>query len=131
MLPYGDVPNTLSILFGLSGSIDAVELTNSAFSIIDQMFHIEIKNGEHKRTQIFCNTLFKDNKNIKNPEEINEFIKNLMDPFNNLISSEENNFDSYYDEYYELYGIKKDDEENSKKFKLKQLFYSSPKSINK
>ena len=33
------------------------------------------------------------------------FIKNLMDPFNNSVASVEHDFDSYYDEYYELYEI--------------------------
>lgn len=85
-------------------------LLKSAFSIIDQMFHKEIVDGETKRTRmlyyIFCG---EDNTTYKHPEEMNDFIKNLMDPFNNSASRIENDFDSYYDEYYELYGIKKDD----------------------
>jgi hypothetical protein len=108
--------------------IKEIILLNSAFSIIDQMFHIEIKNGENKRTQILFNSIFNDYKHDKNPEEINEFIKNLMDPFNNSISNEDHNFDSYYEDYYELYDIKKEDEykdNKSKKFKLKQLFYTN------
>ena len=59
---------------------------------------------------------------------MNQFIKNLMDPFNNSISTTENDFDAYYDDYYELYDISKDTQEdvNNKVFKLKTIF--SPKS---
>jgi hypothetical protein len=60
----------------------------------------------------------------KNPEEMNDFIKNLMDPFNNSVASVEHDFDSYYDEYYDLYGIKKDNDtdDHLREFKLKQIF---------
>jgi len=57
-------------------------LLKSAFSIIDQMFHKEIKDAEEKRSQWFYN-LFGWGTKFSNPEEMNEFIKNLMDPFNN------------------------------------------------
>lgn len=79
-------------------------LLKSAFSIIDQMFHKEIKDAEEKRSRLcFC---FGDNStNYKNPEEMNEFIKNLMDPFNNCILQSNNDFDTYYEEYYKLYDI--------------------------
>jgi hypothetical protein len=77
-------------------------LLKSAFSIIDQMFHKEIKDAEEKRSS-FC---FGDyNSNYKNPEEMNDFIKNLMDPFNNCIVQTNNDFDNYYEEYYKLYDI--------------------------
>ena len=75
------------------------------------MFHKEIKDGETKRTRTLYNVFFGDKDKYKNPEEMNEFIKNLMDPFNNSVASVEHDFDSYYDEYYELYGIKKDEED--------------------
>ena len=105
-------------------------LLKSAFSIIDQMFHKEIKDGETKRKSILCSTvttLLSKNEKYKNPEEMNEFIKNLMDPFNNSVANVEHDFDSYYDEYYNLYDIKKDElEMSTKQFKLKQLF--NPKS---
>ena len=94
-------------------------LLNSAFSIIDQMFHKEIRDGETKRTRTIYNMFFYNNDKYKNPEEMNDFIKNLMDPFNNSVSSIENDFDSYYDEYYELYDIKKDVENiDTKEFKF-------------
>jgi len=78
-------------------------LLKSAFSIIDQMFHKEIKDAEEKRSRI-C---FGDNmsSDYKNPEEMNDFIKNLMDPFNNCIIQSNNDFDTYYEEYYKLYDI--------------------------
>ena len=81
-------------------------LLKSAFSIIDQMFHKEIKDAEEKRSK-FCFSLMSDNsiKNYKNPEEMNDFIKNLMDPFNNCIVQSANDFDTYYEEYYKLYDI--------------------------
>ena len=101
-------------------------LIKSAFSIIDQMFHKEIIDGETKRTRTISNYLFGNKNTYKNPEEMNDFIKNLMDPFNNSITGLEHDFDSYYDEYYELYDIKKDDEIIIKEFKLKQIF--DPKS---
>jgi hypothetical protein len=36
-----------------------------------------------------------------------------MDPFNNSVASVEHDFDTYYDEYYELYDIKKEEFECS------------------
>ena len=96
-------------------------LIKSAFSIIDQMFHKEIRDGETKRTRIIYSSIFGDK--YKNPEEMNEFVKNLMDPFNNSIASMDQNFDSYYDEYYNLYNIKPNELEISpKEFKLKKIF---------
>jgi hypothetical protein len=59
-------------------------LLKSAFSIIDQMFHKEIKTSDKQETQ-FTFGFNKDNNN-NNPEEMNDFIKNLMDPFNNSIA---------------------------------------------
>jgi hypothetical protein len=79
-------------------------LLKSAFSIIDQMFHKEIKDAEEKRSKI-CSFLADDNRDYKNPEEMNEFIKNLMDPFNNCVIQTNNEFDTYYEEYYKLYDI--------------------------
>jgi hypothetical protein len=105
--------------------IREIILLKSAFSIIDQMFHKEIRDGESKRSRFIYTILFGDNgEKFKNPEEMNDFIKNLMDPFNNSIASVESDFDSYYDEYYELYGIVKDEDVPVKPFKLKKLFNS-------
>jgi hypothetical protein len=79
-------------------------LLKSAFSIIDQMFHKEIKDAEEKRSQWFYN-LFGWGTKFSNPEEMNEFIKNLMDPFNNCTLQTTGDFDSYYEDYYKLYDI--------------------------
>jgi hypothetical protein len=102
-----------------------VILLKSAFSIIDQMFHKEIRDGESKRSRTFYNSIFGEKKSkFKNPEEMNDFIKNLMDPFNNSVANLKHDFDSYYDDYYMLYGIKKDNEGDhlQKEFNLKQMF---------
>jgi hypothetical protein len=81
-------------------------LLKSAFSIIDQMFHKEIKDAEEKRNKYFLG-LISDHTiaDYKNPEEMNDFIKNLMDPFNNCVVQSANDFDTYYEEYYKLYDI--------------------------
>jgi hypothetical protein len=66
------------------------------------MFHKEIKDAEDKRSRICFGD---NNSDYKNPEEMNDFIKNLMDPFNNCILQSNNDFDTYYEEYYKLYDI--------------------------
>jgi len=106
-------------------------LLKSAFSIIDQMFHREIRDGESKRSRTLYYTLFGVKKSkFKNPEEMNEFIKNLMDPFKDTHEkdSKKNDFDSYYNDYYELYGIEKDlnEELTTRDFNFKEIF--DPKS---
>ena len=55
-------------------------LLKSAFSVIDQMFHQEIVNAEELRTRWFANWCYPKTRLTK-PEELNEFIKRLMDPF--------------------------------------------------
>ena len=61
--------------------IREILLLKSAFSIIDQMFHLEIRNVEILKTrqwfELFCRY-----EPLVNPETMNPFIKNLMDPFN-------------------------------------------------
>ena len=98
-----------------------VILLKSAFSIIDQMFHKEIRDGEIKRSKYLLYLI--DNKNnYINPEEMNEFIKNLMDPFHNSII-ETSEFDSYYEDFYELYGIEKQPFEiREKEFNINHMF---------
>ena len=112
-----------------------VILLKSAFSIIDQMFHKEIKDGESERSRILYYGLFGEKKTkFKNPEEMNDFIKNLMDPFNNSVANSDNDFESYYDEYYELYDIKKEVEKvNLTEFKLfnPKTFLQSKKTVAK
>jgi hypothetical protein len=98
------------------------------------MFHKEIRDGETKRTRTIYNIFFGDNNKYKNPEEMNEFIKNLMDPFNNSVSGIEHDFDSYYDEYYELYDIKNEkDEVTISEFKIfnPKTYFKREKSMAK
>jgi hypothetical protein len=60
--------------------IQDILLLKSAFSIIDQMFHQEIVNAEELRTRWFAEWCY-PKKALKKPEELNEFIEKLMDPF--------------------------------------------------
>jgi glucan phosphorylase len=100
------------------------------------MFHKEIKDGESKRNRAIYYLIFGESTSrYKNPEEMNDFIKNLMDPFNNSVTNVEHDFESYYDEYYDLYDIPKDND-IQKEFKFKQIFnpksyFSRDKTINK
>jgi len=99
-------------------------LLKSAFSIIDQMFHKEIKDAEEKRSQFFYNW-FGFGTKFSNPEEMNEFIKNLMDPFNNCTLQTTGDFDSYYEDYYKLYDIEQPESDNlvavGKGFSMRRL----------
>ena len=98
-------------------------LLKSAFSIIDQMFHKEIRDAEDKRSRTMYSMFCGNNDKYKNPEEMNDFIKNLMDPFNNSVASVDHDFDTYYDEYYELYDIKKEEPDiNNRDFTLGRIF---------
>ena len=56
--------------------VKEILILKSAFSIIDQMFQQEMKNAEIKK-----NTWFYYDKKIVDPESLNPFIDNLMDPF--------------------------------------------------
>jgi hypothetical protein len=91
--------------------LQEIILLKSAFSIIDQMFHKEIKDAELKRSS-FCYS--GGNNDNDNPENMNDFIKNLMDPFANYNKSFVSIKDSkdlndsrdlYYEDYYKLYDI--------------------------
>lgn len=107
-------------------------LLKSAFSIIDQMFHKEIRDGESKRSRTLYYAFFGEKKSkFKNPEEMNNFITNLMDPFKDEITeTKKNDFDSYYEDYYELYDIPKDANKEivQKDFNFKEMFFSKEKS---
>jgi hypothetical protein len=100
-----------------------VILLKSAFSVIDQMFHKEIKIRDSEQKKLFLfGKLYDKKRQADNPEEMNDFIKNLMDPFNNSIAPIDNEQELYYDEYYELYNIEKPVELVAKEFKLKKMF---------
>ena len=94
--------------------IKEILLLNSAFSIIDQMFHEEIRDCENKKSMIY--TIFFSNLSStnNNSKEMNDFIKNLMDPFNNSMLNIQDEYDNYDVEYNELYSIDtKVDEQNN------------------
>jgi len=55
-------------------------ILKSAFSVIDQMFHLEISNAEISKSRWGLEYFWKF-KQLKNPLELNPFVKNLMDPF--------------------------------------------------
>jgi len=88
------------------GLLQEIILLKSAFSIIDQMFDREIKDAEIRRSSFFWV------RTIHSPENMNEFINNLMDPFSNyeyIKTSKMNNCkDLYYEDYCKLYEIKLD-----------------------
>jgi hypothetical protein len=83
-------------------------LLKSAFSTIDQMFHQEMKEADKKNKE-FSFGIKKHAKKFNNsPEQMNKFIKRLMDPFENYDLDEnehKNSFNSYFNDYYELYDI--------------------------
>jgi hypothetical protein len=112
-------------------------LLKSAFSIIDQMFHREIKDAEEKRSSLCCLFNYKNEDNKKNPEEMNEFIQNLMDPFQNstLFNNNLTNNKLYYKDYFHLYeiDIETDDEltDNNSEIKSVPFFRSALKGNNK
>ena len=90
-------------------------LLKSAFSIIDQMFHKEIKDADEKRTSFFYTS---SDKNGGDPEKMNDFIRNLMDPFANYNSKSNaaihNSKKLYYDDYRILYDIDNNDTNSNK-----------------
>ena len=63
-----------------SSALSTILLLKSAFSVIDQMFQAEIKNAEMERRR-YCSSCFY--KKPKNVMDTNNFIKYIMDPFDN------------------------------------------------
>lgn len=101
-------------------------LLKSAFSIIDQMFHKEIKDAEEKRSSLCCLFNYRNDDNKKNPEEMNEFIRNLMDPFQNTAFFNNSKNDKlYYKDYFHLYeiDIETDDEISEENNENKNIFF--------
>ncbi len=83
-------------------------MLKSAFSTIDQMFHFEMKEAD----KYYRNPFYIRTKHSKYPEELNTFIKTLMDPFNNYEIDKERTeelFASCYDDYCKLYEIQVDE----------------------
>ena len=75
--------------------INQILKLKSAFSVIDQIFKCEIENAEEKRhAKWYCNYCYMwTSKNEDNPEAMNEFIRRLMDPFND-------NYAEFYENIY-------------------------------
>lgn len=74
--------NKIEILYEKKKNImkDILRL-KSAYNVIDQMFKQEIKNAELEKSWIyFCFHCFFKNKKI-DPENLNNFVTNLIDPF--------------------------------------------------
>ena len=86
------------VLFNLKKDfINDILLLKSAFSIVDQMFVTEIENAEIIKNNWFISTFCcKRILNIKKPSQLNMFINDIMDPFNDhsendKINSNKNN----------------------------------------
>ena len=84
--------------------VNEIILLKSAFSVIDQMFHKEISDAEEKRSSIFWVSREVQN---SNPENMNEFIRKLMDPFSSVTIEGSDISSYYYDDYYKLYDMEK------------------------
>jgi hypothetical protein len=56
-------------------------LLKSAFSVIDQMFHLEISNAEILKSRSYFWNWFWKYESLIDPQSMNPFIKTLMDPF--------------------------------------------------
>jgi hypothetical protein len=73
--------NQLVSLFNLKKDlVREILMLKSAFSIIDQMFHLEIANAEILKERYF-REFFWSYEPLKDPQSLNPFVKNLMDPF--------------------------------------------------
>lgn len=69
--------------------INTILLLKSAFSVIDQIFRQEMENAEYEKKQWFfirwfCNP-YKKKKTYIDPEGLNSFVIDLIDPFNDHI----------------------------------------------
>lgn len=79
-----DEKKRLVQLFNLKKQlVSEILVLKSAFSIIDQMFHEEMKNAEIIKTRwyfpYFC---MRKDMDLKDPTAINQFVERLIDPFN-------------------------------------------------
>ena len=100
---------------------EQILLLKSSFSIIDQMFNMEIKNAEIKRKRWFPNWCF-FYKDLVKPTEINEFIQHINDPFSSKhheevidIDGNNNNQNGYE------YGYESDSKKKTKSKSLSRI----------
>jgi hypothetical protein len=61
--------------------IKEILMLKSSYSVIDQMFHQEMKNALLIKKNWIQHKLF-NNLKLINPEKLNPFIEDLIDPFN-------------------------------------------------
>jgi len=60
-------------------------IVKSSFSIIDQMFQLEMENAQKIKEKWYYEWIGLDpGSDLKNPLEMNDFIKQLIDPFSNV-----------------------------------------------
>jgi len=72
----------LTYLFNLKKTIiKEILMLKSSYSVIDQMFHQEMKNALLIKKNWIQHKLF-NNLKLINPEKLNPFIEDLIDPFN-------------------------------------------------
>jgi hypothetical protein len=85
----------LTVLFKLKKKItDRILILKSSFSVIDQMFHQEIDNAQIIKQKWFWNTLCEcigSRMNLPQPQTLNTFIDDLMDPFKDFYGKKTNN----------------------------------------
>uniref|UniRef100_A0A6C0D8Z6 Uncharacterized protein n=1 Tax=viral metagenome TaxID=1070528 RepID=A0A6C0D8Z6_9ZZZZ len=85
----------LDTLFKLKKKItDRILILKSSFSVIDQMFHQEIDNAQIIKQKWFWNTLCEcigSRMNLPQPQTLNTFIDDLMDPFKDFYGKKTNN----------------------------------------
>jgi len=73
----------LTYLFNLKKNIiKEILMLKSSYSVIDQIFHQEMKNASLIKKNWIRHKIF-NNLTLINPEKLNPFIEELIDPFNN------------------------------------------------
>jgi hypothetical protein len=72
--------------------VNELLVLKSAFSVIDQMFHQEIENSQIVKKQLFFISSTKSyfNTKLPDPQALNNFIEELMDPFKERLLSKSN-----------------------------------------
>ncbi len=90
--------------------INEIILLKSAFVTIDQMFEQEIRDANVQQNPLLSVLhwlgLYSPVLRRRPPEEMNRFIRSLMDPFNDeLLQQTNDDYDDFYDLYYKLYNI--------------------------
>jgi hypothetical protein len=82
--------------------MDKIILLKSAFSVIDQMFDREIRDAEN-RSWFMSRLCSAVGRQAIRPDEMNDFIKRLMDPFTHVDPDDDKDDFMYGDEYMRLH----------------------------